>query len=290
MTRERSHDPLRRSIAEALAPGLERRADGEGHPSLDDLLRHHAGELDAAAAERLLNHLEVCAECVQDLLDLDRFVAAGAARVEDAGVEEAVPGEVPPGEARLEKAAPAIPAGRRGGLRRRSVLALAASLLVAVATLAAWLVHVRGVAGDLRRQVAELSAPRPDAPIVDLRPDSSARGAAADAGTEAPVQVPAGEGAVTLVLNLPRDTEAGAAFTAELVDADGRVRWRGTLHASRFGTFTLGLSRRSLSPGENRIRLFRGGGNGGNGGESGESGERRPVEIYRFEVGAPEEP
>lgn len=43
------------------------------HPSTDDLIAYHADTLDAAASERLQDHLALCRTCTQALLDLETF-------------------------------------------------------------------------------------------------------------------------------------------------------------------------------------------------------------------------
>ena len=243
-------DRLREELAGALAPVVEREAAEAGpHPTLDELVRYHGGELDDAEERRVRRHLVVCAECLEDLLDLDGFVGTGAAPPEE------LPGGSPGRAGRFEPWRPA--------------LALAASMLLVISILAFWALRERGTAEDLRATVAELAAPRPDVPIVDLLPDSALRGG--ETGRRA-AELPADEDHVTLVLNLPQAAEH-TAFEAELVDAAGRVAWSGTLERSSYGTFTLGLSRRSLSPGENRIRLYGVGDRG-----------RRLLETYTLEV------
>jgi len=261
---ERETKELKARIASALEPVVEREAEQAGkHPDFDELVRYHHGDLDEATAERIQRHLVVCSACLEDLLDLDDFVAAGVDR-------GAPPVEVPrPGPERPERIVrPTVFA-----MGRRAALALAASVLVAVSCLAVWVVRERTEAGNLRQQVAGLSAPRPDVPIVDLLPDSSVRGEGAG---PVPVELPSGHASFTLVLSLPGISEDGV-FEAELIDPDGRVTWRGRLEPSAFGTFTLGLSRAALAPGEHTIRLY----------ERGEAtepaaGPGRLVETYSF--------
>jgi len=234
-------DPLRTMITEALAPGSELDGAGAGpHPEIDQLVRYHAGELTEAREERVRDHLVTCRECTETLLDLDRFVAAGADR-------------------EATTTAPA-PAPSPAGGRRRPLLAMAAALLIVAVALGVWLAREHRAAERLRQRVATLSAPRPDVPIVDLLPDSSIR---SEAGRE-PATLPPGEEYVTLVLNLPRAAEVDA-FEAEVVDPRGTVVWDGPIQRSRFGTFTLGLWRRSLPPGRTLIRLYGLGENGTDG-------------------------
>jgi len=267
---ERDTRELRSRVARALEPAMERDAATAGpHPSVDELVRYHGGDLGEEAAERVQAHLVVCAECLESLLDLESFVAAGASG------EGAEPGSVPAETERSRRSTVSSASGSR-----RVALALAASLLVAISTLAFWVVRERTAADDLRQQVAALSAPRPDVPIVDLFPDASVR---RRPGDQSPTVVSAGEEYVTLVLNLPQAAEHDR-FEAELVDSQGRVSWGGPLTRSRFGTLTLGLGRRSLSPGDNRLLLY-----GVDEAEGPGPGRRRLLETYSFRIEPSEE-
>lgn len=249
MMHERKTQELKTAISGALAPVMEREAGQAGpHPEVDELIRYHGGELDEAAEERVRDHLVACSDCLDTLLDLDGFVGAGGERAEGA---------------------------RSAGPGWRVALAVAASLLVVVSGLAIWLVEERQAAGDLRLQVATLSAPRSDVPIVDLLPDSAVR---SETGAGPPSSLPPGEGYVTFVLNLPQAPEL-TDFEVELVAPGGGVTWSGPVErSSRYGTFTLGMGRRHLAPGENAIRLY-----------GLEDGRRRLLETYTFRVEPREE-
>jgi hypothetical protein len=201
-------------------------------------------------------HLVACPDCLEDLLDLDGFVGAGARASRTASeAQSEVDSEAAPeapAEAEPSRAAPwwllPVPSAPR-----RAALALAASILVVISGLTVWAVRERGEAEDLRDRVAALSAPRPDVPIVDLLPDSAVRGRSE--GQVPGVDLPAGEDSYTFVLNLPQ-VPAVSDFEADLVGPDGRVSWSGPLRRSIYGTFTLGVPRSSLSTGENEIRLY----------------------------------
>lgn len=261
MTADRRTSRLKTALADALGPALERGpGDADPHPRVEELMRYHGGELEAAEAERVQDHLLVCPECMEDLLDLDGFIAAGAARTEGTGESAGAGG-----------AEPSDSASGAGG--RRLAWALAASILVAVVGLGTWAVQERRVA-DLRSQVAELSAPRPDVPIVDLLPAWSVRG---ESAARAPAEVPPGEDFVTFVLNLPQ--AAGlSGFEADLVAPGGEVLWSGPVERSRYGTFTLGVWSGRLPAGENEIRVY-----------GVEDGRRRLLETYAFRVEPDEE-
>lgn len=262
MMADRRTTDLRTEIASVLEPVLEReRREAGPHPGIEELIRYHGGELDEAGEERVQGHLLACAECQEDLLDLDGFVDAARGRpTGELGGTARTPG-------RAVDAPPAAPS-------RSLVLALAASLLVAVAGLGVWAIQERRAAGDLRHQVAELSLPRPDVPIVDLLPDSSVRG---EESARPPATVPPEDELVTFVLNLPQAPEVSG-FEAELAGPDGEVVWSGPVERSPYGTFTLGVWRRSLSAGESRVRVY-----------GLEPGGRRLLETYTFRVEPREE-
>lgn len=263
MKADRRTDDLKAEIASALAPVVERDAgDAGAHPDLDELVRYHGGELGEADEERVQRHLVACPECQEDLLDLDGFVAAGGGRREGGSDGTATEPGRPSAVSSIPHPAPS----------RRPALALAASFLIAALSLGVWAIQERNGARELRREMDRLSAPRPDLPIVDLLPDSSARSGAAE---EPPATVPPGEDLVTFVLNLPRAPEVSG-FEVEVLDADGEVTWTGPVAISPYGTFTLGLWRRSMSPGENRIVLY-----------GLDGGDRRLLEAYTFRVEAP---
>lgn len=264
---DRTTKQLRATIASAMTPVMEREAGKAGpHPSVDDLIRYHGGGLDDPGEQRVERHLVACSECLETLLDLDGFVGAGGQRREGA-VDLA-----------RERVARRRPDGVRAtGPGWRVAFAVAASLLVVASSLAVWVVQERQAAGDLRRQVARLEAPRPDVPIVDLLPESAIR---SETGGASPVGLPPGEDYVTFVLNLPQASEL-TGFEVDLVDPGGRVSWSGPVDRSRYGTFTLGLWRRRLPPGVNELRLY--------GRDRPEQGRRRLLETYTFRVEPREE-
>ena len=234
-------DGLRGEIAEAIGAGRGRSvgADDSRHPESAELVAYRSGTLPEAAARGVGDHVFACAQCREDLLDLDSFLAAGAKRRE---------------RVRDFEAAVSWRSFRAGLDRRRPALSslLAAALALAALGLGIWALQQRGLAEGLRERVSALVAPQPNAPIVDLFPRSSARGSAA--GEEA-VALPSGADFLTLVLNLP-ESPGFEAYEAELLDASGRVLWQGELRLSPFGTFRLGIWRSALAAGEHEVRLY----------------------------------
>jgi hypothetical protein len=87
--------------------------------------------------------------------------------------------------------------------------------------------------------------------VLDLRP--SVRGV--EAGAAVP-EIPSQARLFTLVIN-PVEAASPGVYAAEIIDAAGRRAWSGQgLVPNSFGSFSLALSRRTLSAGEYRLRLF----------------------------------
>ena len=234
---------------------------GPEHLDAEELIRYQAGEGSEAERERIQAHLTVCASCLEALLDLQVFVDAPRKAPTEADLETV-------SAWRSWKA-------RRKGDRIRPLQALAAGLVLAVLGVGSWAWHQRGIAEELRKQVADLSRPQPNAPIVDLLPDSALRSSAA----RPPGRIPAGPGWVMLVMSLPQQPEVRA-LEAEIVDSGGSVVWKGSLEPSPHGTLRLGLPRETLAEGAYQIHLYRG--------ERGERGERLRIESYALRVGREE--
>lgn len=128
------------------------------HPSADGWLAYHRGELAAAEEERLQEHLVRCRDC----FDLAQAAETFAGTPEDS--EEPDAGDETSSAALWRLLRPRLAPVRevpRSPRRFRLPETLAASFFVALVALSAWSVHQQ-------RELAELRAPRPDAPIVDL--------------------------------------------------------------------------------------------------------------------------
>jgi len=123
---------------------------------------------------------------------------------------------------------------------------------------------------ELRRAVEELSRPQLNAPIVNLEPQASVRGAA----TNAPVvEVPSGANIFTVVLNLSGQ-QAFSSYALDISDQGGKVIWQGRgLRKSEYNTFTVALARRLLPAGQYHLKLY---GSGG--------GERKLVEEFAVRI------
>lgn len=114
-----------------------------------------------------------------------------------------------------------------------------------------------GQIARLESEIAALSAPRFNVPVVDLDPAGAvARG---DAAAEArKVEVPAGAGLVTLILN-PSQPPAPGSYTLEILGAGGRRVWSGGgLSPTAYDNFSLAVPRPLLPDGRYRLRLTTG--------------------------------
>jgi hypothetical protein len=115
-----------------------------------------------------------------------------------------------------------------------------------------------GQIAELQRNLDELSRPQMNAPIIDLEPQGSTRGASLAAKT---IEVPSSANLFTLVLNVAGEQNYSS-FALEIAERSGKVIWRGAgLRKSQFNTFTVTLSRRLLPTGSYHIKLYGVGGN-----------------------------
>jgi hypothetical protein len=254
------------------------------HPVPDELVAYRAGELPAGEQRRVEDHLVACSDCLALLLDLERLAdpeSGGEASLTAAeraaawqslrarlGVEAPWPAAPWPA-ADGRPAASGFPPPRARALRfasPRTAYALAASLAVAALALSIWNF-------DLRRTVAALSRPQPNAPVIDLLPASGVRGGAEEIPR---VEVAAPDRLLTLVLS-PTGAPDYAGYAAEIVASGGRTVWRDErLEENPHGSFTLIVAGRFLPPGDIRIRLF-----GGEGGRWEPVGEFPLQVVYR---------
>ncbi len=221
------------------------------HPGVEEWIAYHGRTLATGEEERLRSHLVTCPECVTLLLDVEAF--------------ERPHGEDPDQVSELERVA----AWRsfQGALRRQEIreessagkppatpwsqrMAIAASLLVAILGLSAWMAGQRANSG-LRARLDALSAPQANAVIVDLYQEPTRR-----SGGETATEVPLGSPA-TLVLYLSEPQEY-ADYEVDILDEREETVWssRGLELDPDFLTVTLALPGGSLPGGEYRIRLY----------------------------------
>ncbi|MCP4656347.1 MAG: hypothetical protein GY856_13120 [bacterium] len=229
----------------------DRRRDLGPHPSPEELVAYKAGELSAAEVSRLQEHLVLCPDCLELLLDSECFrdAAFGSRRaVSETEVAAAWKGM----RRGTDRKAP-VATVLRGRFRRfpgpsspRLPYALAATLLIAVLALSLWV-------ASLRQTLGELSRPRLNTPLHDVYPESFVRG---DDAAAPGVRIPADAELFTLILNSTMPPSY-AETLVEIVEPDGTEVWSGAgLETSPAGSFTLTLPRRFLDAGEYRIRLY----------------------------------
>lgn len=225
------HDPLDRALADLFAEPAE---PGGAHPSVEELIAYGAGELDAAAAERLLGHLEVCRECSARLVELEPLALpdppapAGVVDLERAAAWRVL-------TSRRRDPAPALP---------RWLPAVAAALLMATVGLGAWVLTLERSNAVLQ---GALETVQVDVPVVYLD--------AVRAGEEESTLLPSDEGLLLLILT-PEEPEPFPSYRVEIQDPAGREVWSGGLALNDHGSLRLGVPRRRLESGEHRVLLY----------------------------------
>ena len=215
------------------------------HPSPDELLDYHAGDLSAAERERIQDHLALCPECARAVLDLAAFPGVEPAREED----RLATAEVDAEWRRFQRAAgvPAMPRRAPAASSPRLAYALAAVLLLAVVGLSLWI-------GRLRSEVGALSGPKVNVLVADLAPREQA--VERSAAGEETVRVPPWTDRLLVILDLA-EAPADPEYRVEIAALGGREIWsRRGLRPSEDGNFTLEVPRRLLSPGRYVIRLY----------------------------------
>ncbi len=265
----------------ALAPALHALAERERrhlgpHLVLGELAAYRERRLAADEVERVRDHLALCSECADLLLQEEAFAAPAAAEAGLLAEEvDAAWSELAPRLAdrrRLEE-------GEPDTRRKRAVLgpwppsrwaesrilpwSLAAALLLAVAGLG-------DRAISLHSQLEALARPRADAVVAELLPgDVTTRG-----GAPQGKRIAAGRPAILLLE--PSLAGPSPPYEVEIRGADGGTRWRGAARPDERGFFSVSLPAGRLPPGGYRIIL-----------STTTGGERRPLQDFAFTVVAP---
>jgi hypothetical protein len=227
-----SKPPLRSAIRGYVED--ERRGRGP-HLEADELVAYHERRLAADAAERVRDHLVLCPECADLLLDLGEL----AAPAQPAGAPDLTTGEVEAAWRELAprlRAAPApVPMPRRA-LAPVLPWALAAALLVAVVGLSARMVNLQ----------------QPEAGVVDVHLDSvteQTRGGGETQSASRPMAV-----------FLTRPSEGWSSDTLEIeiheMGTGGRLVWKGRVQPDDKKDLTLSLRADYLRPGTYRLRAY----------------------------------
>lgn len=272
---------------EGLEEGVEDLVAGRDpgpHLDPDEIAAYEDGALSPADAERAAEHLVLCRECAELLLDLRALrhpgmeeEAAGDWSADDAaalwervraGLRREGGGAVVPFPSAPPRSRERAPAARPP----RWLQAVAACLLAAVLVLA---VQV----ATLNRQVERLSQPQLNVPVIDLFPEGTMRRGSGAAG-ESPIpdQVPGGARIYTLALHLGSLGDY-TSYAIEIARPGGEVvvPRRGGLVPGPSGALSLALPREWLGTGDFRIRLY---GRRAGGGEE-------PAASYALRVAPP---
>ena len=236
----------------------------EDHPSPDQLLAYHAGNLEDS--DSLQEHLAACQDCLQLTLDLDRFpdLDRSAGRdLSDADVATAWRNF----EVRVRRHASPASSGRWRWLTLVAPIPAAAMALIVVG-LGLGLAHFWTRSLEMERQLEELARPQANVPVVNLFGD-----AFRSDGEPLQVVLPAGTESFVILLN-PGRQGTGAEHDVVIREAAGQVLWtQERLRPDSFGAFPLVLTRRFLPPGEYHIVL-----------SSAAHGIREPLGDYRIEI------
>ncbi len=241
---------LQAAVAELVAENF----DPAVHPTAEELIAYHDGELSEAEEARIQDHLLGCPEDASLVVDLERLVT-GELDAGHAGSEFERAASWKGLRSRLapQDAAPRMRRRRRTmrpdtRVRQLPWLhAVAASFLLATLGLSGWVVH-------LRQTVAEISRPQLNAPVQDLSASASRGGEAVTVMPLAPeVRL------FTLVLNPVWHSAAQACgeYDLDVARVDGeRVLSERGLRPNAYGSLSLTVSRQLLDVGEYRIRLY----------------------------------
>ena len=261
-------------LATRLALEEERRMV-TGCPEVDELVAFQEGRLSESRADEIRQHLSLCPDCAEDLLDLRAFDDP-----EPVALEMAIPGDDPESaekswqryqasleEARAAESTPTPLATRRQARTASRPAAhwlVAASALFALTGLWAWWSAV-----DLwwPGSAAIPSAPFP----LTLHPDGST--VVRDGSTLRTFEVGSAYDSVSPTLLLG-DTTDHDHYRAELQDSQGRVVFdRNPLPRLSDGRFALSIPRPQMPAGQYAIHLL---------GVLG--GEERPLAVYSFVI------
>jgi hypothetical protein len=248
----------------------ERRSLGD-HPTPEELVAYRNGELTEPEAEQIRDHLALCHDCADLLLDLADFGHLAPPE----GIAPASPEEVDRAWASLqgriaEAAVPSTPERTAPVVQLHVVSpyaepsrqdwrtwALAASVILAVG-LGAWNL-------SLQQRVREGLAPRAGGPVVDLKNETTR-------GADKTAEISAKAGGY-LALD-PTDQVQGEEYEAEIADDRGSSVYP-VLHI--FGDEpNIFIQGGTLKPGHYEIRLF-----------AVQGGRRTPAGVFPLQVDAP---
>lgn len=250
--------PDRPDLDEALR-GLaaeERRRLGDQHPEPDVLLAYQQGDLPELRAERIRDHLAICSECGELVLDFAAFPALdppeGISRLDRREIQE-----------RWRGFQEATHENRVSIWRRPAVLLpLAAGLLAATIGLGAW-----GLA--LQRDLAQANGPRGSVLSVELAPTTVVSRGTEERGLRLSPRAQ--------ILSITLDLVPGETYPDYRVDcrdAAGRMVARNLeVLSGEAGSFTLIVPLSRLPSGRYRFELV-----------GLRQGRRTPLAEYRLRI------
>jgi hypothetical protein len=242
-----------RRVAEARSQALD------GHPAPQELVDYQLGSLPTEAVEVVQEHLSLCPECAQVVLDLAAFTSPWAGEPALPSVDLERDWEVVERRLRAE----AFRARAQPLSSRWLVWALAASLVLSLG-LVSWAVA-------LRQALTEAIQPRADIARLDLTPVAPETRRGTDA--PAPLHLGPAQDRLLLLLNLG-DLRTFPRYRLELLDATGRVLWAGSgAHRNDDGTFLLEIPAHMLASKVYQVRLY-----------GGRDGATIVLASYSFEV------
>ncbi len=212
------------------------------HPEADTLVEYLASELSSEADGLVQDHLAGCKECAQKVLDLECLVFPDEASGELADfMLEAAWRDF---QARLTASEPAVPV-RSFGWRE----AIAASLLVATVGLLFSVSQLRQTTSNLRQQVADLTQPQVNPPIIylDEVTRSEPSGVTAELSADQPF---------VLLIAIPSTPDTFSNFSATVTSRKRGAVWRASgLGLSEEATLRMRLPRELLPPGDYSVRI-----------------------------------
>lgn len=217
------------------------------HPSPDELIAYHAGELSTVAEESLQSHLTLCPECTALVLDLAAFPEVDLAPEDTRAFERLVPPWPGVHRTLLERQAESAAGRWSPRWRERVLLALAAGLFLVTVGLT-----YRVVTIETRSAVEKV---RGDLPLVTLTAEEAIRSRG-----EQRLSIRADRFNLLLFLANPGSYERYTLQAVADADPAPEVVWRlDELIPSTEGVFlVVGLSQQELPPGAYTLELYGG--------------------------------
>ena len=241
-----------------------KRRQQPAHPSAEDLIAYQEQQLPGADAARVREHLVICPECAQLVLDLSTFpdvplrdTAMALSPEEDEEDFEALLELLP------QERVAAIPLqDHKPSSKRRPVLMMAASFIVGILGLSLWL-------GGIRSPLQSAPDVRTGA-LLDLYPiASNSRGI--DRAEK--VEIPEDDSDLVLVLNTS-DVGGFLAYQVEIRSAAKLMLQVTDLKPGTQGTITLVVPRAALPADSYEVLLF----------GTLEGADKTHIAVYQIEV------